>query len=610
MGFLNPWGFLFALSIPIIVLLYLLKQRYQEVEVSSTYLWEKAIEDMQISSPWQRLKRSLLLILQLAAVVLLTLALARPFFLQEGTSSEYIIILDCSASMQAEDVKPSRFLLAKREIEGFIDGLLPGQRVTLIAAGYDVEVVASRSGDKSLLKKRLEGIEVTNGQDSMEQALVFAQALARELDAAQIRIYSDNAYQTSNQDMKNVVFNNGGKNFAVELVSWAQTPDGTVVLSKIANYSGEDAAVTLECLVDGATFDVKEVALPADGKEDVYWSEIPAGARRVEIAILDEDDLAIDNRGWTFMEPQRENRVLLVTERNVFLEKAVSLRDDVVLEKTAYQHAEGLKGYALYVFDGYVPSKLPDDGNIIIFNPPPQNGFLELEGEYIPQTASLVSHSRYAHFFDLVNYKEFNIAKAKRISLPEWAEVVLDGGQGPLVMAGEIGAQKVVVFSFDVHHSDIPLKVDFPILIQNVLAWVLPQSSVEESEFYAGQEVFINLLPGARDVHVIAPSGRELPLDRSYSSIPFTYSHEVGIYTVRQTVQQGDKQEVLESHFTVGVPTHSESDLRVGQVTNEGGQPVDGRKGGSDFVSELWRYFAWAALAVVMLEWWVYQRGY
>lgn len=610
MGFLNPWGFLFALSIPIIVLLYLLKQRYQEVEVSSTYLWEKAIEDMQISSPWQRLKRSLLLILQLAAVVLLTLALARPFFLQEGTSSEYIIILDCSASMQAEDVKPSRFLLAKREIEGFIDGLLPGQRVTLIAAGYDVEVVASRSGDKSLLKKRLEGIEVTNGQDSMEQALVFAQALARELDAAQIRIYSDNAYQTSNQDMKNVVFNNGGKNFAVELVSWAQTPDGTVVLSKIANYSGEDAAVTLECLVDGATFDVKEVALPADGKEDVYWSEIPAGARRVEIAILDEDDLAIDNRGWTFMEPQRENRVLLVTERNVFLEKAVSLRDDVVLEKTAYQHAEGLKGYALYVFDGYVPSKLPDDGNIIIFNPPPQNGFLELEGEYIPQTASLVSHSRYAHFFDLVNYKEFNIAKAKRISLPEWAEVVLDGGQGPLVMAGEIGAQKVVVFSFDVHHSDIPLKVDFPILIQNVLAWVLPQSSVGESEFYAGQEVFINLLPGARDVHVIAPSGRELPLDRSYSSIPFTYSHEVGIYTVRQTVQQGDKQEVLESHFTVGVPTHSESDLRVGQVTNEGGQPVDGRKGGSDFMSELWRYFAWAALAVVMLEWWVYQRGY
>lgn len=610
MGFLNPWGFLFALSIPIIVLLYLLKQRYQEVEVSSTYLWEKAIEDMQISSPWQRLKRSLLLILQLAAVVLLTLALARPFFLQEGTSSEYIIILDCSASMQAEDVKPSRFLLAKREIEDFIDGLLPGQRVTLIAAGYDVEVVASRSGDKGLLKKRLEEIEVTNGQDSMEQALVFAQALARELDAAQIRIYSDNVYQISNQHMENIVFNNGGKNFAVELVSWAQTPDGTVVLSKIANYSGEDAAVTLECLVDGATFDVKEVALPADGKEDVYWSEIPAGARRVEIAILDEDDLAIDNRGWTFMEPQRENRVLLVTERNVFLEKAVSLRDDVVLEKTAYQHAEGLKGYALYVFDGYVPSKLPDDGNIIIFNPPPQNGFLELEGEYIPQTASLLSHSRYAHFFDLVNYKEFNIAKAKRISLPEWAEVVLDGGQGPLVMAGEIGAQKVVVFSFDVHHSDIPLKVDFPILIQNVLAWVLPQSSVEESEFYAGQEVFINLLPGARDVHVIAPSGRELPLDRSYSSIPFMYSHEVGIYTVRQTVQQGDKQEVLESHFTVGVPTHSESDLRVGQVTNGGGQTVDGRKGGSDFMSELWRYFAWAALAVVMLEWWVYQRGY
>ncbi len=52
MSFLNPWGLLFALSIPAIVLLYLLKQRYQEVEVSSTYLWEKAVQDMQASAPW------------------------------------------------------------------------------------------------------------------------------------------------------------------------------------------------------------------------------------------------------------------------------------------------------------------------------------------------------------------------------------------------------------------------------------------------------------------------------------------------------------------------------------------------------------------------------
>ncbi len=610
MGFVNPWGFLFALSIPVIVLLYLLKQRYQEVKVSSTYLWEKAIQDMQASAPWQKLKKNLLLFLQLTAVTLFTLAIARPFLFQEGTSSEYIVILDCSASMQAEDVKPSRFLLAKREIEGFINGLLPGQRVTLIAAGYDAEMVVSRSSDKGILKQRLEKIEVTNGQGSMEQALIFAQALAKEIDDVQIRIYSDTVYQITNQDVEAIVFNDEGKNFAVELVSWAQTSDGTVVLSKIANYSGEDAALTVECLVDGATFDIKEVEVLADKKADVYWKGIPADARRVEIAILNEDDLAVDNRGWTFMEPYKENKALLVTQSNVFLEKAIGLRDDVILEKTAYQHADGLKGYALYVFDGYVPSKLPEDGNMIIFNPQVQNGFLEVEGEYAPQNVSLLSDSRYAYLFDLVNYKGFNIARAKRMGVPLWAEIVLDGGEGPLVMAGEMGAQRVVVFSFDVHHSDIPLKVDFPILIQNVLEWVLPRSPIERNDFYAGQEVLINSLPGAQDIRVINPSGKELVLEPSYSVIPFMDSHEVGVYTVQQTVQRKDGQEVLESHFTVGVPTHSESDLRAGRVTSDGGQPMDGRKGEYGFMKELWRYFALAVLAIVMIEWWVYQRGY
>jgi hypothetical protein len=153
-------------------------------------------------------------------------------------------------------------------------------------------------------------------------------------------------------------------------------------------------------------------------------------------------------------------------------------------------------------------------------------------------------------------------------------------------------------------------KVDFPILIQNVLAWALPQSVVLESWFYAGQEVHINLLPGAQEIRVITPSGKEFVLDPSYSVVPFIDNHEVGVYTVQQVIQQGDRQEVLESHFTVHVPTHSESDLRAGQVMSDVGQPADVRSDVSGLVKELWRYFAGAVLAVIMLEWWVYQRGY
>ena len=107
-------GILFSLFIPAIILLYLLKQQYQEVKVSSTYLWQKTIPGYQTSMPWQKLRKNLLLFLQLLAVLLFTLAIARPFLYRKAeNSSDFIIVLDCSASMQAEDVKPYQVFKSK-----------------------------------------------------------------------------------------------------------------------------------------------------------------------------------------------------------------------------------------------------------------------------------------------------------------------------------------------------------------------------------------------------------------------------------------------------------------------------------------------------------------
>ena len=71
MEFLNPgmaWGFL---SLPVIVFLYLLKRRYVPREVPSTYLWERTVQDMDVSHPFQRLRKNLLLPLQLLLASLL-----------------------------------------------------------------------------------------------------------------------------------------------------------------------------------------------------------------------------------------------------------------------------------------------------------------------------------------------------------------------------------------------------------------------------------------------------------------------------------------------------------------------------------------------------------
>src|SRR3989440_12945942 len=85
MSFFNPLYLLAAIPIAgLIVLMYILKLRRRDVVVSSTFLWRQVIRDVQANAPFQKLRKNLLMFLQLAAVALLVLSLARPFWRGHG----------------------------------------------------------------------------------------------------------------------------------------------------------------------------------------------------------------------------------------------------------------------------------------------------------------------------------------------------------------------------------------------------------------------------------------------------------------------------------------------------------------------------------------------
>ena len=117
---LAPWQWaLLALVPPAIIALYFLKLRRQPLEVPSTYLWKRSIEDLHVNSLWQRLRQNLLLFLQLLLVGLAILALLRPGW--EGSRLEgqrFIFLIDNSASMSATDVDGAADRLAEAKQAG------------------------------------------------------------------------------------------------------------------------------------------------------------------------------------------------------------------------------------------------------------------------------------------------------------------------------------------------------------------------------------------------------------------------------------------------------------------------------------------------------------
>src|SRR5437016_7032323 len=175
MNLLVPAALAFGLIIPIILLLYFMRPKRQECIIGSTLLWQQAMQDLQASRPWQRLRITPLLLLQLLAAIVVVLVLTRPaIFSNSPVSGDTIIILQTSASKQATDVTPNRFEAARNTITDFINELGPNDRLSLITMARTPHVLIAEAQDKNQLTTALHRAQVTNQDADLEQALSLA----------------------------------------------------------------------------------------------------------------------------------------------------------------------------------------------------------------------------------------------------------------------------------------------------------------------------------------------------------------------------------------------------------------------------------------------------
>ena len=99
MSFLYPLGLLGLIGVPIVILIYILKNKYNEQTVPSTYLWTLSERFFKKRNPLSGLAGIISLILQILTIIFVSLAIARPVFVVRESALEYCNVLSLLANV-------------------------------------------------------------------------------------------------------------------------------------------------------------------------------------------------------------------------------------------------------------------------------------------------------------------------------------------------------------------------------------------------------------------------------------------------------------------------------------------------------------------------------
>ncbi len=615
MAFLTPLAFaLAALALPILVL-YMLKLRRREVEVSSTLLWQVLLRDREANAPWQKLKRNLLLFLQLLLLAALVLALTRPFFkVQAVAAGTVVVLLDASASMSAVDVAPSRFEAARAEVRRLIDSLAADSQMSLILVGRQPEVLASATADKEVLRAALQRAQVSEGGADWAAAVALASGAVRvgRLDQSSVVILSDGGLPAAGLpplpgEVRYVPIGTSADNLALEALALRPAANGPQLFAKVANYGDASRTVLVSIYQGGQLYTAQQLNVPAGKTADlvlpglpntpaVYQARLslPAGTAARQL-----DQLPVDDTAWAVYQPPASARALLIAgSPDIFLEQMLAALPDLKPSRLVSGTLPA-DPFDLYIFDNVLTATLPA-ADLLLINPP-ANSLFTVGGVFTAtQLYKVAQDDPLMHYVDWSNV---HVLRAHQVRVPAWARVLVTGEGGPLVFAGETGGHRVAVLTFDLHDSDLPLQVAYPILMSNLIHYLAPGQAFSAPDgLRPGDTLTIKPGSGDQTIAIQDPQGQRYAAATGEAGVVFADTNRLGVYTVTTN------QAVLGS-FAVNLFDPAESNIRPAPVIRVGRSEVAPSTQAAEGQLEIWPWLAAAALALLLLEWWVYHRG-
>ncbi len=623
MNLLNPAAITLGILALPIILLYMLKLRRREVEISSTMLWQMLQRDRQANAPWQKLKRNLLLFLQLLILSALVFALARPTLpIPNITSGSVVVLLDASASMNATDLSPSRFEVARMATRNLIDGLGNDSYVTLVLVKDHPVTLVSMESDKTILHRTLDSATASQGSANWGAAFALAAGASGSGNASispvDIVIISDGSLPRQGLpplpgEVRYIPLGESSDNLAISALALRTMDKRAELFCRVTNYGDIDRTAILSFYRDGELFSAQQVHIPAGDSSAITLTDLPKAQAifRAHLSNPDRTDrppdvFSLDDVAFAVGYPQRAGRTLLISTGNFFIEQVLAALPEI----TPYRAIADAGGeiplsddpFDLYIFDGISPptESLPN-GNLMFINPQP-NPFFSVTGVFTTTRNVLVADHPLTRYIDWTNV---HISRAKSVQLPVWAEALIQTDRGPLIFVGETQGRRLAVITFDIHDSDLPLQVTFPILFSNLIDYLIPTQAFDAPYgLQPGENLSIPPDPDVAQVIIASPTGQLHSYPVSENGILFSETGELGVYGVNFMTETGQRSDF----FAVNLFNENESDIRPVESIHVGRENIVASDEAEVGQRELWPWLAAAALTVLLLEWLIYHR--
>jgi Mg-chelatase subunit ChlD len=480
MSLLLPAGLAALLLATPIVILHMLTPRRPATPVSSLLHWDGLKHAITAAEPWQKLRWSLLLILQLLAVALFAFALARPAILEEAELAEHtVFIVDASGSMAAIDGDPDRLGTAVDEAKALRQELPDAGMASLVVASSRPTVLVTQSSDETEFTRAIDTIRTDGGAADFEGAFALAESLVLPDRETDFILLSDGQLLEMEQRLaplgtRFVPVGETDTNRAITDLSVNSGPGGLQARVTLESTGGPDAVQVLRLDVDGLTVLSEEIEIPGGGVVEETF-ELPSGTRVA--AYLDgEDLLGYDNQRFVGAPALGSLKARVHGESRFFIDQLLSAIPDVDTNVAPGEEVD------FEIYAGVPLPAEPETPFIAIDVPGGAPGVLAVGRIENPIPTLVADHP----LLEDIDVSRIAIAEAQSLELTS-GDVVLGAPGAPLIVEGDADGVPFYYLAFTLEQSNLPIDIAYPIMGARMVGGLATSEGVAESLTVGGR---------------------------------------------------------------------------------------------------------------------------